>query len=84
MKLVYDTLLSTPGMSEVVKLDLRINRKQILLITQLLEKGLELKDDAIPFHSTLEEPSIQDLIALILDKSGLTEMATHLKLLFKN
>jgi hypothetical protein len=40
---VYETLLITPGMNDVVKLDLRISRKLVLLLNQVVEKGYGLK-----------------------------------------
>ncbi|HRB80489.1 MAG TPA: hypothetical protein PKY86_09785, partial [Niabella sp.] len=38
--LLYETLLSTPGMNDVVKLDLRISRKGVLLLVNVIQKGL--------------------------------------------
>lgn len=38
---VYDIVLSIPGMNENVKLDLKINRKRVLLLTLVIERGLK-------------------------------------------
>ena len=42
---VYDTILSIPGMSETVKIDMRISRKNVLLLHSVLKRGLMAKDD---------------------------------------
>lgn len=42
---VYDTILSIPGMNETVKIDLKISRKNALLLNRVIERGLTLKQD---------------------------------------
>ena len=42
---VYDTILSIPGMNEIVKIDLKISRKNVLLLNSVIERGLTAKDD---------------------------------------
>ncbi len=37
---VYDTILSMPGMNETVKIDLKISRRNVLLLNNVLERGL--------------------------------------------
>lgn len=82
--LVYDTLLSAPGMSEVVKLDLRMSRKNVLLLTKVIEKGLSVK----PVNS--EEglllavggddlDSLRQISTDLLAKAGLSEMSEKLR-----
>jgi hypothetical protein len=34
---VYDTILSIPGMNEIVKIDLKITRKNVLLLNRVME-----------------------------------------------
>ncbi len=41
---IYDTVLSIPGMNETVKIDLRIPRKNVLLLLKVIERGLLIKD----------------------------------------
>ena len=38
--LVYDTLLASPEMNETVKIDLRVSRKTVLLLSGVIERGL--------------------------------------------
>ena len=40
---VYDTILSIPGMNETVKIDMRISRKNVLLLNSVIKRGLMLK-----------------------------------------
>ena len=35
---VYDTILSIPGMNDTVKIDLRISRKNVLLLNHVIER----------------------------------------------
>jgi hypothetical protein len=42
---VYDTILSIPGMNDTVKIDLKISRKNVLLLTRVIERGLTMKQD---------------------------------------
>jgi len=42
---VYDTILSIPGMNDTVKIDLKISRKNVLLLNRVIERGLTLKQD---------------------------------------
>jgi hypothetical protein len=37
---VYETLLCSPGMNEAVKVDVKVNRKMILLLSSVIENGL--------------------------------------------
>jgi hypothetical protein len=42
---VYDTILSIPGMNEAVKIDIKISRKNVLLLNSVIKRGLNTKDD---------------------------------------
>jgi hypothetical protein len=37
---VYDTVLSIPGMNEAIKIELRIPRKNVLLLSKVIEREL--------------------------------------------
>lgn len=37
---VFDTILSAPGMSESVKMELKISRKKALLLSSVISRGL--------------------------------------------
>lgn len=80
---IYDTVLSSPGMSENVKIDLRISRKNILLITRMIDQGLrpeENKKDEIFLQLPKETTDELHLVAEeILKKAGLNDFYEKLK-----
>ena len=86
---VYDTILSIPGMNEVVKIDLKISRKNVLLLNQVIERGLSAKDDDkssallgnVPEESLL---GLKNLSEECLQKAGLIELSEKLKTLGKD
>jgi hypothetical protein len=86
---VYDTILSIPGMNEVVKIDLKISRKNVLLLNQVIERGLSAKDDDkssallgnVPEESLLE---LKNLSEDCLQKAGLIELSEKLKALSRD
>jgi hypothetical protein len=81
---VYDTLLSAPGMNESVKVDLRVNRKQVLLLVQLIEKGLIQQGEGLAdLASPDDQDSIRLLVESLLEKAGHADTNRHLKLLVK-
>jgi hypothetical protein len=81
---IYETLLSIPGMNDVVKVPMSMTRKNVLLLCKVIERGLAAKDadeKGINFLEIFSKEVLQELQALpadLLDKAGLTEM--HKKL----
>jgi hypothetical protein len=74
---VYDTVLSIPGMSEPVRIDLKISRKNVLLLSHLIDQGLAHEKDSSILLSTLSEEGVTDLKNLskeCLQKAGLVEL----------
>ncbi len=76
--IIYETLLTSPGMNDSVKIDLRMPRKNVLLLTKLIELGLELKDDTSQngllsafTNDILGE--VKNITGDLLSKAGLTE-----------
>lgn len=81
---VYGTILSIPGMNETVKIDLKISRKNILLLNQVIERGLSLKGDEVSSNllDIMPEDSLQELTTIAddcLKKAGLVELNEKLK-----
>ena len=77
--IVYETLLSSPGMDVAVKISLNIPRKQVLLLSKIIELGLTVKNEngqpgllSVADAATLEE--LQGVSGELLKKAGLTEM----------
>jgi len=81
---LYDTILSIPGMSETVKIDLKISRKNVLLLTRVIELGLMKRPEndgsiftVIPDENLRELKSISDDC---LQKAGLMELSEKLRI----
>ena len=80
---VYETLLCSPGMNEAVKIDVKINRKTVLLLNSVLENGLS--KDGVQASELLELVPQDDLNELksfgeeCLKKAGLTELSEKMK-----
>lgn len=82
---VYETLLSSPGMSDAVKIGFQIPRKNVLLLSRIIELGLSAKENEqsgiIPIA---EKETLSELEALkneFLQKAGLTDMYNKLNAL---
>ena len=80
---VYDTILSIPGMNETVKIDLKISRKNVLLLNSVIKRGLSSKDDekSLNLLGNIPEETLKELSALAddcLTKAGLTELSEKL------
>jgi hypothetical protein len=85
MSMLYDALLSSPGMSESVKINLQISRKQVLLLGQVMESGLnQANAETSGLLSAMPEGSASELMEIIndcLSKAGLTDLNQKLKTL---
>ncbi|HEY4628390.1 MAG TPA: hypothetical protein VIH02_03830 [Flavobacterium sp.] len=74
---VFDTILSTPGMNEMVKIDLKISRKNVLLLNHVIERGLTLENDASGLLGGLSKEGLSELKNVseeCLQKAGLVEL----------
>ena len=83
---MFETILSSPGMSEKCKIALSLSRQNIILLCRLLDKGLlmdkKVLDDEI--IAAFPGESVDDLRIVhdeILKKADLTEFYERLKLL---
>jgi hypothetical protein len=79
---LYETLLCSPGMTEVIKVDLRMSRKTVLLLSQVVNKGLsKTEDQNFGLADIADSESIKDLKEMLnscLDKASLTELNAKL------
>ena len=83
---VYETLLSIPGMNEPVKIDLKLPRKQVLVLSKVIERGLaENGEEAEPSILSLTSPEVRDdllnIVGELLAKGGLSELNEKLEAL---
>lgn len=81
---IFQTVLSSPGMSEKCKISLMISRQNILLLSRLIEAGF--LTDKNPFADeiieALPENSLEEFKTIheeILRKGDLTEFYERLK-----
>ena len=75
---VYETLLTSPGMNDAVKITLKVPRRNALLLAKVIESGLIVKDDGqAGFLSVVGKESLMELSNIssdLLEKSGLTNL----------
>lgn len=79
---VFDTVLSIPGMNETVKMDLKISRKNVLLLSHLIQDGLKLREGHSVLLESINEQGRTDLETLsqeCLQKAGLIELHEKLE-----
>ncbi len=80
---VMETIMSIPGMNETVKIDLKISRKNVLLLFSIIERGLD-KDDGeltglLDNVSTDVIEELKKTAEECLQKAGLVELKEKLK-----
>lgn len=80
---VMDTIMSSPGMNESVRIDMRISRKTVLLLHQVIEHGIAQKgaEQGLGLLANASEETITELQGLgadCLQKAGLIEMSDKL------
>lgn len=86
MSLLYETLLSAPGMDDVVKIDLRMPRKAILLLSRVISKGLNMKtgeglSGLLNAAGEGSEKALLEVSSELIQKAGLTAMNEKLQTL---
>lgn len=86
---VFDTILSIPGMNETVKIDLKISRKNVLLLNHVIERGLSAKGGEKEMNVFANAPSetlseLKDIAIECLQKAGLVELSDKLNALTTN
>jgi hypothetical protein len=80
---VYETLLCMPGMNEGIKIDVRINRKTVLLLHSVIQRGLNAKDEpAAGLLEQIPKETMEELRTFAedcLNKAGLKELSEKMK-----
>ncbi len=74
---LYDTILSIPGMSELVKIDLKISRKEVLLLSHVISLGINQKEtpsDLLKSIAPEELLGMQKIAQDCLEKAGLVAL----------
>lgn len=87
VNLLFETLLSSPGMNEQVKLDMKLTRKATLALAAGLQAGLtglkEAPSSLLFFAGEAVAADLGDFIEKLLSKAGLTEVHQKLQQLSK-
>jgi hypothetical protein len=79
---VYETLLCIPGMNEVVKIDVKMDRKTVLLLNSVIEAGIETNGESqellklVPADNVLK---LKEFADECLSKAGLKELSDKMK-----
>lgn len=81
---IYETVLSSPGMGEKCKIILQLSRQNILLLSRIIELGIEvdkkeMNGDILMLLSKEGLEEFTKLIDEILNKGGLTDFYEKLK-----
>lgn len=80
---VYETIMSIPGMVETVKIDLRMTRKNVLLLSHIIERGIVAKDDEKGgLLGNVSNETLQELKTVAddcLQKAGLDDVSRNIK-----
>lgn len=80
---VYEALLCSPGMSESIKVSFSMSRKDILVLSRVIETGLKVGGvDADSIISLIPQESKEQFIQVvgeILKKAGLSDFNEKLK-----
>ncbi|ABQ07385.1 hypothetical protein [Flavobacterium johnsoniae] len=74
---VFDTVLSIPGMNEPVRMDLKISRKNVLLLSHLIQDGLKIREGSSVLLGSINEKGREELEGIsqeCLQKAGLIEL----------
>ncbi|SEJ52631.1 hypothetical protein SAMN05216327_11219 [Dyadobacter sp. SG02] len=87
VNLLFETLLSSPGMNEPVKLDMKLTRKATLALAAGLQAGLtgakEGPSSLLFFAGEAVAADLGDFIERLLSKAGLIEVHEKLQQLSK-
>ena len=83
---IFETLLSSPGMTDKSKINLMLSRQNIILISRLIEVGLRAEKNGIEdeIFTALPKDSVDELKVIqaeILHKANLSDFYERLKLL---
>lgn len=79
---VLETVLSIPGMAETIKIDLKISRRNVLILSSVIARGLNPKEEAAGLLDNIPEDVIEELNNFsndCLNKAGLSDLNQKLK-----
>lgn len=84
---IYETILSIPGMTDDIKVPFKTSRKNVLLLSKVIERGLnssEMDEESVGVLEIVSKETREELsqiAAQLLNMAGLSEMNERLKAL---
>ena len=82
---VYETLLCSPGMKEAVKIDIKIDRKTVLLLSSVVDNALakegSSEQELLKLVPSDEAEELRRFSEECLKKAGLSELNEKMKTL---
>lgn len=83
---IFETVLSSPGMAETCKIVLNPSRQTILLLSRMIEQGMENRDgkkgdELLSFLPVEAENELKGVMEEMLKRSGLVDFYGRLKAL---
>ena len=79
----YETLLCTPGMNEMVKIDVKVSRKLVLLLNSVIEgssgKEGEAPSELLKLVPPTDVAELKVFAEECLSKAGLKELSEKMK-----
>lgn len=82
--MLFETLLSSPGMTDTIKLNLKISRQTVLLLATAVQAGLssaESESSLLNFAEPSAAAELVNVVETVLEKAGLTQTSKKLALL---
>lgn len=82
----FDALLSAPGMNEKVKLDMRLSRRDVLLLVSVLSNGANRSNSSEELVAMFNEACVEvagRVESEMLEKSGLTDLSERMRAISK-
>ncbi|SDF61942.1 hypothetical protein SAMN04487996_111294 [Dyadobacter soli] len=79
--MLFETLLSSPGMTDQVKLELKVSRQTALLLTTAVKAGLSAaknENSLLSFAEASASAELNGVLDAILEKAGLTQTSKKL------
>lgn len=76
IKMLFETLLTSPGMADVVKLDLKLTRRAALLLATAVQAGLasaKTESSLLTFTEAATNGELSEIVEAVLEKAGLTQ-----------
>jgi hypothetical protein len=83
---IFEAVLSSPGMGEKCKVAMMLSRQTILLLSRIVENGLDGKesekaDEILAFLPNESREDLKAIVQEMLKKGGLVDFYERLKLL---